>query len=483
MKILKYTILVLLIAFVTVSCSDWLDDRTPMTGNVPNDLAYSSVTNAEGSMTGIYWQIRQLSYDGRHVSRGYKHYTLGYDFMGNDIISNPSQWWTYEAQWYEVIRTQTGYRTMQIWYLWYTIINNANSFIDGVSASTGIPDVSKTPLIAEAKAIRAFCYFNLIRSYQFTYKGNENNPGVPIYRNATTPTVEGQPRATVQQVYDFILEDLTDANINAIPTNLDKYRINRNVALGIRANVYLNMENWGAAATDANNARQGYPLMDAVTYTSTGFNTISTNEWMWGGPFRADQSLLWASFFSHVDMQRPQDGYKNFYINTSFIALFADSDCRKLFVRPRVNANNTWGQFTSTKFQDRQPDADGDYVYMRASEMYLIEAEAKAQLNNATAGDVLYELQLKRDPSAVRSGNTGQALVEEVLVERRKELYGEIGVEFFDLKRYKRPMVRNGNHSMINISKTADDKGWNYQIPIREFTTNPALDPDKDQNP
>ncbi|MDR0660608.1 MAG: RagB/SusD family nutrient uptake outer membrane protein [Prevotellaceae bacterium] len=484
MKISKHIAAILLAGLITVSCSDWLDKKTPMTGNIPQNLAYSSVTNAEGVLTGIYDLLRMYNADGgRHVSYGYKHFTLGFDFMANDIISNPSQWWTYEAQWSEVIRVATGYRANQIWRFWYVIINNANSFIDGVTASTSIPESAKPALLGEAKAIRAFSYFNLVRVMQFTYKGNENKPGVPIYKKGTTEDIEGQPRSTVQQVYDFILnENLTDADINAIPTDSEKYKINRNVALGIRANVHLYMENWTAAAADAKSARQGYPLMNESTYKSSGFNTISTGEWMWGAPFRPDQALLWASFFSHVDMERPQNGYKNFYINTTFINKFSSTDYRKMFKTPSVNVDPNWGLYTSTKFKDRQPDADGDYVYMRASEMYLIEAEAKARLNAADAGDVLFELQSARDPGAVRSGNTGQSLVDEILLERRKELYGEIGVEYFDLKRYNKPMVRDGIHSLM-FNVPAGDKRWNYQIPTREFTTNPALNPDTDQNP
>ena len=45
---------------------------------------------------------------------------------------------------------------------------------------------------------------------------------------------------------------------------------------------------------------------------------------------------------------------------------------------------------------------------------------------------MLYELQLDRDPNAVASGNTGQALIDEILLERRKELYGEVGVGYLE---------------------------------------------------
>src|SRR5438270_4591750 len=108
----------------------------------------------------------------------------------------------------------------------------------------------------------------------------------------------------------------------------------------------------------------------------------------------------------------------------------------------------------------------GDYVMMRSAEMYLIEAEGDAQLGQLeTAKDVLYTLQKQRDPSALRSTAATQAdLINEILVERRKELYGEMGVQYFDLKRYQQPLVRDGDQwALLNIPAT--DNRWRWQIP------------------
>ncbi len=67
----------------------------------------------------------------------------------------------------------------------------------------------------------------------------------------------------------------------------------------------------------------------------------------------------------------------------------------------------------------------GDPVYMRAGEMYLIEAEAKAKYNDATAQDVLFTLVSNCDPGYVKSTKTGQALVDEIILQRRMELWGK----------------------------------------------------------
>ena len=70
---------------------------------------------------------------------------------------------------------------------------------------------------------------------------------------------------------------------------------------------------------------------------------------------------------------------------------------------------------------------------MRVAEMYLIEAEAKARMGTGGA-EALLPLAENRDPSYVLSTNSGQDLIDEVLLQRRWELWGE-GFRFNDLKR------------------------------------------------
>lgn len=472
-------------AVLLTSCgNDWLEVAEPHDGNVTPNVLFVNEQSINNAVVGSIDLLREYYYD-RHVTVGLKYYYLGFDFMGNDIISNPGQWWTYESAWNTTITSQTGYQTSYHWAMFYKIINDVNTKIVGIQEST-IPDDVKNKYIAELRALRGLSYFSLAREYQFSYANvDKAAPCVPIYTEPTTAQTKGNDRASVQEVYKQILEDLDFAVSNLPTTRAAKFRINKNLAQAFRANVHLEMRNWALAETDANAARQGFPLMDKATYQSSGFNTISTGEWMWGFPFQPDQAWGYASLFSHIDIFRPQNGYKNFFVNDSFVSLFSASDMRNVFVTPSpaYTSARPWAKNGARKFQDRQPNADGDWVMMRSSEMLLVEAEAKAQQPSkvADAAALLYTLQKHRDPQAVASGNTGQALIDEILVERRKELYGEIGTEFFDLKRYNRPMVRNGNHALSHtFTIPAGSLRWNFQIPQTEFDRNPNI---KVQNP
>jgi hypothetical protein len=467
-------------AVLLTSCgNDWLDVAEPHTGDVTPNVLFVNEQSINNAVVGSIDLLREYYYD-RHVTVGLRYYYLGFDFMGNDVISNPGQWWTYESMWHTLITSTTGYQTSYHWAMFYKVINDVNTKIVGIQEAP-VSDAIKTQYIAELRAIRGLAYFSLAREYQFSYANvAPSAPCVPIYTEPTSAETKGNDRATVQQVYDQILDDLDYAVTNLTAARAAKFRINKNIAQAFRANVHLEMQNWALAEADANAARQGFPLMDKATYQSSGFNTIGTGEWMWGFPFQPDQAWGYASLFSHIDIFRPQNGYKNFFVNDNFVALFSDTDMRNVFVTPSpaYTAARPWARNGARKFQDRQPDADGDWVMMRASEMILVEAEAKAQqpAKVADAATLLFSLQSHRDPQAVASGNTGQALIDEILVERRKELYGEIGTEWFDLKRYNKPMVRNGNHALSHtFTIPAGDNRWNFQIPQTEFDRNPNI--------
>jgi hypothetical protein len=117
--------------------------------------------------------------------------------------------------------------------------------------------------------------------------------------------------------------------------------------------------------------------------------------------------------------------------------------------------------------------------------MYLIEAEALARSGKETeAKDVLYIMARDRNPQYVKSTNAGQALIDEILVQRRIELWGE-GRSWTDLKRLSLPMVRvmgptagQGLHieSIATvITVPAGGNLWTWMIPQSEIDANPLI--------
>jgi hypothetical protein len=131
-----------------------------------------------------------------------------------------------------------------------------------------------------------------------------------------------------------------------------------------------------------------------------------------------------------------------------------------------------------------------DYLYMRAAEMYLIEAEALArQGQDGPARTALETLVQQRFPAYSAAAFSGTALLNEILLQRRIELWGE-GFSLIDIKRLKTGLNRPtgaGNHGSPNFNPAvytlpdADPK-FLMRIPRYEIDNN-SLISDGDQNP
>ncbi|MGS2737811.1 RagB/SusD family nutrient uptake outer membrane protein [Sinomicrobium sp. M5D2P17] len=327
-------------------------------------------------------------------------------------------------------------------------------------------------------AIRGYYYHQLVLEFAPAYSVAPDFPAPPVY---TELSLEGHPMSRTQEVYDLILEDLQFAVENVGISRLDKSYINKNVAHAMLAQVYQVMGNWEDAETAAN-AAYGGDLSSALVSGSyaNGFNDLSVGEWIWGLPQYDDQSQYYYSA-PHVQTDHSVESYQNAYFNNEFVNLFSGTDIRKLFNNYYEVEESSFRHWVTSKFAFT---FDADIPIIRTAEMILIEAEAKYRNGDAGgAHGLLYAIQQNRDPKAIKSSNTGEDLLEEILLERRKELYAEIGVEWFDAKRLQRGISRSGNHRVGSSADLApNDKKFYLKIPQSEIDANANIDGSVNEN-
>ena len=170
------------------------------------------------------------------------------------------------------------------------------------------------------------------------------------------------------------------------------------------------------------------------------------------------------------------------FLNSDFVELFAEGDVRKELIQlnPKVQETEKFPERKYVSFKIMDPDENDklpDVLLMRSSEMLLIASECAARLKkDAEAQQLLFKLQQKRNPAAVKTTATGEALIDEIRTERRKELYGE-GFALLDLKRFRKLLVRKGLHTIKSddadgVLYPADSKMFTLQIPEGEIQTN-----------
>lgn len=429
-----------------------------------------------------------------HDNFGQKSFDLQNDLMGNDMVvhSQGYGWFNTDYSLTEWTRDVTGRQCDNAWYYYYDIIKQVNKLIAIVDGVNNATVAEKEIVKGQTLGLRAYAYYYLINYFQQTYKGNETKPGVPVY---TVDATEGKGRGTVQEVYTQIVADLTAAEplLNGKP-RATKSNIDVSVVRGLRARVALVMEDWATAATYAALARSGYTLMTSAQYTAfNAFSSISNAECMWGSSIPADQATIYASFFSHMDIRT--GGYAALGGQKKITKALYDqinaADPRKACWKTPGTGTTSNPDYNQLKHQ--VPIAGSwaaDYIYMRASEMYLIEAEALARQTQDAAARTALETVIKaRYPAYSAASFSGTNLIAEILLQRRIELWGE-GFSLMDIKRLNQGLNRPtgaGNHGAPNFdpgvyTTSPADARFIMKIPKRELDNNSKMTP-ADQNP
>ena len=485
-KTIFYSSCILL--FFVAGCDDFLE--TAPSDKIYHDNVFRTTELAQTVLDGTYRLMRE------EKRNDLKTFDLRLDVVdGRDVMMNKSGFFSGDYELGIDKTTQDLGEVSNLWNLYYRLINQSNNIVAYIDDAEGA-QAERDRIKGEALAIRAYSYFYLINHFQHAWIQGKEKPGVPIYTAPSSSETVGNPRGTVEDVYIQIIADLQDA-LNLLPAGgerLNKGYINQNVVKGLLARTYLFKQDFVNAAKYSKEARVGFPLMNQAQFVA-GFNDYSNPEWLWGLPFNSKEILVAVSFFSDYDLQRAGSSW-SIRINNKFYNYFTETDCRaKLAVNGGnplviyknqspvslpVSDTDIMDSLITRKFRDKA-DLAGHYVMMRSAEMILIEAEAEAEMSNfSKSQDLLFEVQKRADSLAIKSNATGQALINEILLERRKELYGEGLASVFDLKRKNLPLLREGNQ--VNGGFEAGTNRLVWQIPMKEIDANQNIS-ESEQNP
>lgn len=489
MKNFKIIIIICFAIALFSACSEDYLDTLP-TEEVSSLDITSTGNNLMLGINGIHRSL-YLRYESQGEG-GIGGIMITMDVLGEDFVmtSAGNGWYNAEYRWLTHINPNFA-RNLYPYRVYYRVIRNANTIINGADEAIGDPEIIRMAK-GQALVYRAWAHFELVQLYASNYEaGTVNNQlGIPIKLTADN---EPQARSTVEDVYAQIHADLDEAmELLSNYTRPNRSHLDASVALGLKARVALVQENFPLAAQSARDARAGYNLMSNTDYLS-GFNDYNNSEWMWGSHIQEDQTLFFANFGAYMSRNFSSANIRSNpkAINRLLYDQLPESDIRRELWDPTGAHNNLPAgvtlpgnfakhPYTSQKFLAAgTADSRMDVVYMRAAEMYLIEAEALARQGNANAAQVLFDVVSPRDPQYSLSTATGQDLLDEIQFYRRIELWGE-GHRFKDLKRLNLPLDRTGSNHQPNLVQNlfevpAGDLRWTYQIPQREMDANPLM--------
>ena len=385
------------------------------------------------------------------------------------------------------------------WNNFFTSIRNANLVIKYLPESTILTQNEKDRYMGEARFMRAFAYFQLVKGWG----------GVPLHTEANLDESLMIPRATKQQVYDLITGDLEFAE-TALPDNASLVgKPSRWAAKSVLADVYFYQALYVKAADKAkeviNSAKYS---LERVTVADDfnklfGMNSNSKEEIFY---LKYNQNSPSQLVLYTLQITTPWFGSNGYgvitWTNTSkFYKAWNDNDLRKKFnwyveqtrLTPWVAGQPEFpnqGIISPKKYNSPGSTIETFSLPLyRYADVLMIYAEASAQATGPTADGVEKLNMVHRRaygfdpllPSAVdfKAADYNAVTFTDLVVQERAYETQMEGKRWFDL-------VRSGRVKTImknNIGRDVADKHLLWPIPRIEFDLNKALDPAKDQNP
>lgn len=458
-----------------LSCSeDWLDLQP--TTQVNSADAIKNLVDAEYAINGIYSLLQSEEYYGARM----QYYA---DVTGDDMQATGTN--KRSSQYYMMVsNTDNVYRSL--WQLPYVVIRNCNNLlfqIDRLEISASEVD-QKNNIIGQALTLRALALFDITRVYGYTYlKDNGASMGGCIITEPV-PYDYKPARNTVSQCYVQIIRDLTDA-IPLLGASRSNGKINRWGAKTLLSRVYLYKGDNPNALIEAEEAivgalANGFRLWTNAEYQSstTSWNSEFTQEVL----FEVVNTVSDRAGNNGIAYLMRRGGYDDIVMTEAFLNLLAEDPDD---VRHKITKVET----SSSAFIRNKPayllkyiGSDNDVrnaniPVLRLSETYLNAAEAAVKtLDNDKAITYLGAIVTRANPVNFVSGTV---TLEQVIMERRKELVGE-GHRMFDALRNNETLVRTGGWQIPNLIPEVQSYNRNYfhsvlPIPKYEMDANPNL--------
>ncbi|MDM1352201.1 RagB/SusD family nutrient uptake outer membrane protein [Myroides marinus] len=452
MKNIFFSSLLLIAMILFQSCEDTIEISLP-TDQINTENVFKDKRSATSALANLYINLRETSmFSGKSQGVGT---TLGlytdelepiFVYTGSDniLISNNSL-------------DPTRLVISTLWDRSYSNIYAINSFISGVTNSSGITEEEKNMLLAQGFVLRAMYYQILTQIYgdipyttTTNYKANTKIAKTPVF-----------------EVLKLIEQDLLKAieSLSYIDGSSNKYYPNKAVAELILAKNYLLQKRYEKAEFYSKLVINN-PLYNIETNLSKVFKN-SAKSTIWQMANSASDAAAYEA--SNYIMIVSDAAYK---LNSALLNSFENNDLRKQLW---IKEFETTGSLYSFKYKNRRNNPDECSILFRIEEAYFILSEALIYQNKEKeAIPYLNTIRQRANLLALPSSLDKEQTLLAMLKESQKEFFLEQGRRFFDLK-------RNNKLSLLKTSKPNwQDKHALFPYPEKEILINPNLNPQND---
>lgn len=514
------TIIFSLIFIISMSCSDFLDEKpkSSLTGNSFYETAPQAVSNVNTLYrVGVPSAYNANSaYAGPNAMLG--GYVSGYfdnEYAGQEVVVLYSK---------ELNRTPVNIANQidGIWDACYRAINIANSAIKYIP-DIDMDQTQSKGLVAEAKFFRALNFFQLVKMFgdvPMTLEPYESLENLYLSRTSSA------------EVYNQIIADLKDA-VSALPNAAfyeNNRRITKNVANTLLANVYMQVSGYpvqenhyaeAAAAAKAvissgkhsltqnenktdksafNILRTTDGLAEAI-YAYEFNNTVSTSGW-WPTYSFPNAAAGWGIFkyAITVNVYRASNGFINVYDSAEDIRVQEQQFFFTKIKNPENSEILPLGELCNWYYFDEKAMLETgrgtkDFNIYRYAEILLIAAEAIAQSPAGVTSEAAnYLAQVKARASLTDKTVTAyqnelmtlskNEFIKEVWAEKLRELPLEFKIwdDIIRTRQYPQFSSNKGVVSFVDVvgasnnwGKTFQEKDLLWPLSANELQRNPEL--------
>lgn len=445
-----YTILAILLLQVSLSCEKMLEVDVPE-NQIPTESVFETVQTANAALAELYaglWNSSPLA--GNQTGRLLGSYTDDLTYYGTNSTTGL----------YDIFQNQQIDSNAAISTYWtsaYRLVYVSNAILEGTEKSSTIPATEKQRIKGEALLVRSILFFYLQQIFG----------DIPYPISTDYQINQSLPKIQSSEVLNRLENDLNTSISLLADTYRSTERVipNRKVAELMLAKIYMIQSRWNNAETLLRTITQSslyQPENDlSKVFTKNGSHIL----WQLKPKNNGDATQeVTAYYFTGA-------APSNYALSQNLVNIFTSGDQRKNQWMATVTVGqNTW--YRPAKYKALTNNTSEYSIIFRLEEVYLLLAETLAEQDkSAEALPYLNATRQRATLPALLMPISKQTLLNEIILEDRKEFFTEMGHRFFDLKRMNRL------NDLLPIK--ANWKSYNilWPLPQKELLLNPNLNP------
>ncbi len=497
MKTYKNILLAVLFLFSLFSCSDWFEVE-PENDIAKEDL-FSTYDGYRTALNGIYRNLSGGTLYGQNLSFGFIS-LLGQNYEVPQWLADyPDYYFLGNAVNYNYDHSNIKSITQGIWEEAYNTIANINILIQNTEKHGNDffyeGENERNILLGEAKGLRAFMHFDLLRLFAPAPVTGDDAVRIPYVSKYLTSHPQHLPTSVI---LDSIIYDLKQAQqLLAYNDTLYNYKMMESASMRFDGNVTGSA--LGGEFFAYRGTRMNYVAATALLARVYQYKGDKATAYQYAKEvYRFQNEKNWYRFTPESNINNPDVQYRRCKLFDDILLAFYNTKIFDVYNDWFSSFYSSYSQFPVKNRNDLFLGEASDFRYnylihtggyslkwvpvtdasalwnvqyqypllpvIRMSEMYYIMCEYLAETDLPQAASLLSKLRLARGTTEVSSSLTKDEFLSRVYMDATREFIAE-GQTFYLYKRLNRNMY-NGNYP-IDM-----DGGKKYVIPIPDSETN-----------